>query len=284
MNFQATSLGFIGAGQMAEALIKGVQTSKETHFQKIICYDLNPKRHDYLQKKYAVTPASSLQELVAQVDICILAVKPQNMTELLAQLTSLSPEVDLTTILFVSIAAGITLAFLQKYCPELRRVVRVMPNTPCFVSAGMSALSANKSLPKGDLLIVKTIFEVVGKTIIVEEHQLDIITALSGSGPAFFYQLVQNFVAAGVVGGLDASIALPLVTQTMLGAAKMIQHNPHQTIEQLIQAVASKGGTTEAGLKILQNSTLATIQQDTITAAFERSQELAQKKKEDSKK
>jgi pyrroline-5-carboxylate reductase len=214
---------------------------------------------------WAATPV----EAVKNADVVLISVKPQNMTELLPQL-----QVANDRTLFISIAAGITLARLEEALGKQRPVFRVMPNTPLMVGEGVTAYAANGQVAAKHHEILKTIFGVTGRVFAVSEAQLDAVTALSGSGPAFMACIVAALAQAATAEGLPQKEALEMALQTMRGSATLLQHSG-MTPEQLIVQVASKGGTTEAGLKVLQNSDLSQVLAQTIKAAAQRSRELA---------
>ena len=227
---------FIGAGKMAEAIISRLGSP-----QNIIASDINRKRLKYLKKKYRIKIAKNNLEAASAADIIILAVKPQNMAKVLAQFR--------TRKLVISIAAGIPLAYLQKKLPKAR-IIRAMPNNPCLVGMGITALAKGKLVSGSLYTKAHRIFEAVGEVISVSEKWMDAVTGLSGSGPAYIYQGIEALTEGGVRVGLTKNVAAKLALQTVLGAAATVKETGKSPGE-LVKMVASPGGTTVEGLKVL---------------------------------
>lgn len=263
------NLGIIGTGNMASALVSGWQRKKM--LQSITGFDVDASKLSVFAKKYKVAKAKDLAEL-ARLDILLLAVKPQQMPELCAQLRPIVSKKNL----LLSIAAGLDLPFFKKNLGDQVRVIRLMPNTPSLLGLGATGLYAGKNCSKKDRLITKALFEAVGTVAeVAEEPLLDIVTALSGSGPAFFYQYVADSIAAGIRLGLDKKTASMLAIQTALGSATMLKNSGLDPAE-LVKQVTSKGGTTLEGLKILKEKKMASIIQSCLKAASIRAKELRQ--------
>ena len=258
-------LGFIGSGNMAEALIKGVLASKLTN--DIISSDVNAERLGYIKKQYKTKTTMDNKEVVRKSDIIFLAVKPQHMKEVLEGVK----DVATGDKLFVSIAAGIKISFIESIIES--RVIRVMPNTPCLVLAAASAFAAGKKATADDKEKVNKLLNSCGICFEVEEEKLDVVTALSGSGPAFFAYIIQAFTEAGKKAGLEAYVAQKLAEQTAMGTAKLLMEKDMDP-EELIEMVSSPGGTTVEGRKILESSDVKKIIEETVKAAFKRSKEL----------
>jgi pyrroline-5-carboxylate reductase len=265
-------LSVIGTGKMGSAIIKGLLDKQILPAAGITGSDANDEaRRAFLaldangQLNWADTPAAAAKN----ANVILISVKPQNMAELLPQLRATNGDA-----LFISIAAGITLARLEDALGANRPIFRVMPNTPLMVGEGVTACAANRQVTAVHHQILKKIFGVTGQVFTVSESQLDAVTALSGSGPAFMACVVAALAKAANDEGLPAQLSLEMALQTMRGSATLLQHSG-MTPEQLIVQVASKGGTTEAGLKVLQNSDLAAVLAKTIQAAAQRSRELA---------
>ena len=267
-------IGFIGAGNMGEALIKGILKAKLLSSQKVYASDIRETRRKQLQKAYGIKTFKDNLKLVSQVNIIILAVKPQNMEDLLGEI---APSIDKKH-LVVSIAAGITTSHILKRLNDTISVIRIMPNTPALIQEGASALSMGKHANKSDLKRVQKLFESVGKTVVVDESLMDAVTGLSGSGPAYVFLFVEALADAGVKMGLSRSVALLLSTQTCLGAAKMVSETGEHPAK-LKDMVTSPGGTTISGLHALEAGGLRTTIMDAVEAATRRSKELGQLKK-----
>ncbi|NIA08676.1 MAG: pyrroline-5-carboxylate reductase [Nitrospiraceae bacterium] len=263
------TLGFIGGGQMAEALIKGVLSKKLLQPNQIQASDPSEVRRNHLKETYNIETTQNNREVVQASEAIVLAVKPQVMAVVLEDIRPYIKKSHLV----ISIAAGITLVFLEKGLPEDTRIVRVMPNTPALVQAGAAALCGGKNSLKGDLDIVRQILEAVGKAVTVSEDLMDAVTGLSGSGPAYVFTFMEGLIDAGVREGLPRPIAQELVSQTILGAAIMCQNTGKQPAE-LISMVTSPGGTTIAGLYALERGAFRGVLMDAVRAATERSREL----------
>jgi pyrroline-5-carboxylate reductase len=265
-------LSVIGTGKMGCAIVKGLLDQHLLPAGRVTGSDASDEaRRAFLALaadgglNWAAAPADA----VRGAEVVLIAVKPQNMAELLPQLAA----ADSGT-LFISIAAGITLARLEAALGVHRPIFRVMPNTPLMVGEGVTAYAANRGVAAGHHEILKTIFGVTGRVFAVDEQQLDAVTALSGSGPAFFALLAAGFAKAAVSEGLPEELALPMALQTMRGSAALLQQSG-MTPEQLIAQVSSKGGTTVAGLEVMRGSALENILAATVSAAANRSRELS---------
>jgi pyrroline-5-carboxylate reductase len=263
------NLGFVGGGQMAEALIKGLLSRELLKPGQITVSDLSEVRRSHLEKTFGINTTLENKEAVKGSEIIILAVKPQVISIVLEEIR---PVVS-SNHLVVSIAAGITVHSLEKRLPDDTRVVRVMPNTPAMVQAGAAALCKGTAARPGDLDMVRQILETVGKAVVVPESLMDAITGLSGSGPAYVFTFIEGLIEAGVREGLPRTVAQELVVQTVLGAALMCQNTGRHPAE-LTTMVTSPGGTTVAGLHVLERGALRGIIQDAVRAATERSREL----------
>jgi pyrroline-5-carboxylate reductase len=263
------TLGFVGGGQMAEALIKGLLSRELFKPGQITASDLSEIRRNHLKKTFGINTTLENKEVVKGSEIIVLAVKPQVMAIVLEEIR---PVVS-SNRLVVSIAAGITVHSLEKRLPEDTRVVRVMPNTPVLVQAGAAALCKGTAASPDDLDMVRQILETVGKAVVVPESLMDAVTGLSGSGPAYVFTFIEGLIDAGVREGLPRTIAQELVVQTVLGAALMCQNTGKHPAE-LTTMVTSPGGTTVAGLHVLERAALRGMLLDAVRAATERSREL----------
>ncbi|MDA8169733.1 MAG: pyrroline-5-carboxylate reductase [Nitrospiraceae bacterium] len=256
--------GFIGGGNMAEALIKGIAARGN---RDIIVSEPNETRRNHLEKSHGVKTTASNREAVEKSGIIVLAVKPQIMDEVLSGIKDL---VDGTKT-FVSIAAGIRISYLRERLGT-ERIVRVMPNTPALVGEGMSVLSMCECMHDADFSKIKDIFMSVGKVRVMPEKYMDAVTALSGSGPAFYALFIEAVAEGAAKAGLPEDVSLELALQTALGTVRMLEEGIGTL--KLRQMVTSPGGTTEAGLKVLEERGFKGVLYDTIEAAVRRAGEL----------
>jgi pyrroline-5-carboxylate reductase len=261
-------IGFIGGGKMAEALIKGIIQSKLIDFSLIFAVDPVKERQRILKDKYRIS-VSSDTNLVADCEIIILAVKPQIMDTVLANLNDI---ID-NSHLLISIAAGIPLAFIEGRLPKGSRVIRVMPNTPALILEGVSALSPGVKVTPDDLDVGVSIFSAVGKCVTLDEKYLDAVTGLSGSGPAYVFAFLEALVDGGVKVGLNRDDAALLAMQTILGSVKLAMETGEHPAA-LRAMVTSPGGTTIAGLHELERDGFKAAVMNCVEAATRRSEEL----------
>ncbi len=262
-------VGIIGGGKMGEVLTGGMISGNLVSPRDITVSDVVTERMDYFDKKYRVNVTADNGEAVKSADVVILAVKPQNMGEVLEGVSDIIDE----TKLIVSIAAGITTGFIEGYLKSGVRVIRVMPNTPALVGEGAAALAAGEGATEDDLALARYIFDSVGITVIVAENLMDAVTGLSGSGPAYIFVIIEALSDAGVNMGLSRDIALKLSAQTLFGAAKLYLDGDKHPAE-LKDMVASPGGTTIAGLKAIEEGGLRATLIAAVEAATLRSKEL----------
>ena len=264
------TVGFVGTGNMAEALIRGLLHAKVVTAAQVVGSDPRPERCEELRKKYGITTTTDNLEVARRSSILVAAVKPQVMQPVLAEIAdSLQPET-----LVISIAAGIPLAVLEASLPG-RRVVRTMPNTPALVGAGATAIAAGGHATAADLAAAKRIFESVGLVVTLDESQLDAVTGLSGSGPAYMFLIIEALSDAGVKVGLSRYNALALAAQTVLGSAKLLLETGEHP-GRLKDMVTSPGGTAIAGLHTLEEGGLRTTLINAVEAATKRSRELGE--------
>ena len=256
--------GFIGGGNMAEALIKGMTSQG---MKDIIVSEPREERRQYLEKTYSITTTASNKEVVSSCGIIILAIKPQNMAVVLDEISA--DVTDEKTV--VSIAAGIKLSFLQSKL-NTKKLIRVMPNTPALIQEGMSVMSLCDCFNDKDISIVREILMSVGRVITMPEKLMNAVTALSGSGPAFVALFVEAMTEAGVKMGINKGHASELAVQTLLGTARLLDTG--MSPEKLREMVTSPGGTTAAGLKTFQEKGFNDIVMDALFAARDRAEEL----------
>ena len=257
-------IGFIGGGNMAEALLKGM-TARGA--KDILVSDPSEERRTYLKQTYKVETTESNIKIVAACDIIILAVKPQVMNTVTEEIGG--EVTDSKTI--VSIAAGITLAYLSSRL-KTRKLIRVMPNTPALVQKGMTAMSLCECFSDRDVAAVRDIFMSIGEVITLPEKYMDAITALSGSGPAFFALFVEAMIESGIKMGLTRDDASTLAVQTSIGTSRMLETGMNPV--SLRKMVTSPGGTTAAGLKTFNEKGFKDIVSAALASAKNRSEEL----------
>lgn len=262
-------LALIGAGNLGRALVRGLTASRTLAPEAITATDKMPEaRQAFLDLAPGLHWADSIGDAVADADLVIWAVKPQQIAEALPAGAAAPP-----ACVFVSVCAGVPLARLEALAGTGRRIVRAMPNTPALVGEGMTALAANTACSPADLEAARRIFAAVGEVVTVAEGEMDAVTALSGSGPAFFYLLLDHLAAAARAEGLTSADALRMAAQTARGAARMLLETGRPPRELMAQ-VTSKGGTTEAGLRVLDTPATQDLLSRTIQAAAARSREL----------
>ncbi len=263
---KTTILGF---GAMGKALASGWVSTKIIKRDRITAVDIDLKKFKYQPRTLRIKTTNNPVSVLKGTKLILISVKPQQMEKLLSTVGPLFPKKALV----VSIAAGISTNQLEKALPQGCPVIRVMPNTPALLGAGMSAISPGRRANRAQLKLVLSLFSSVGKTIVVKENQMDIVTALSGSGPAYFFRLVEILTTAGKKHGLNSTTAFYLVSQTIYGAAKMIL-NSGKKPEELTMQVTSPGGTTQAALLEMDNLHFAEVMYSAIAAAVQRSKDL----------
>jgi len=265
-------IGFLGAGRMATALARGcVQSALISGDQLLAADPSEAARAAFADQVPGARFAKDNQQLLAETDLVVLAVKPQIMPKALADILGCVTSQHL----LVSIAAGVTLQRLAASLPDSTRLIRVMPNTPCLVGLGASCYSRGAHASQDDGQAVHQMLESVGQAYPVEESMLDAVTGLSGSGPAFVYRAIEALAAGGVASGLPEDLALKLAAQTTRGAAEMIISTGSSPAE-LCQQVTSPGGTTLAGLDAFGKNGAGNSLIAAVKAATKRSIELGQ--------
>jgi pyrroline-5-carboxylate reductase len=265
----APQIGFIGAGRMATALARGLVRAQLTSADRIAASDVEPGARESFARETGGRVSASNAETVRHGNIVVLAVKPQSMPGVLQELKSLlGPEH-----LVISIAAGVTLASLEAALGPDRRLVRVMPNTPCLVGKGASGFALGRAATADDGALVEKLLSTVGIAVQLPERLLDAVTGLSGSGPGYAFQIIEALSDGGVRVGLPRDVATRLAAQTLLGAAEMVLCTGQHPAA-LKDAVASPGGTTIAGLHVLEQCGVRAGLINAVMAATERSQEL----------
>jgi pyrroline-5-carboxylate reductase len=263
-------LGFIGVGNMGEALLRGIIGSKLISPSHIFISDINSQKLDDLSRELGVNAAEDNHDLIAKTDITLLAVKPNVIK---AVLSEIAPDLNHPK-WCISIAAGVNTTSIESILQSGSPVVRVMPNTPAMVYEGMTAICPGKNADERHVEKTQRIFQSVGKAIIVTEKLMDAVTALGGSGPAFIFLIIESLADAGVQLGLSREDALGIAAQMVIGASKMVldtQTHPATLKNQ----VTSPGGTTAAGLYQLEKHGIRAAIIDAVVAAATRSKELS---------
>ncbi|HEY2724193.1 MAG TPA: pyrroline-5-carboxylate reductase [Pseudonocardiaceae bacterium] len=258
----------LGGGKMGEALLSGLLRAGHP-VDALVVTERHPERALELRERYGVATPSNL-EAVKHAEMLVLVVKPQDMSTLL---TEIGPDVRPDQ-LVVSVAAGIPTAFVERHLGDGVPVVRVMSNTAVFVDAAMSAISAGSHAGAEHLRAAEALFAPVGEVIRVPEAQLDAVTALSGSGPAYFFYLVEAMTEAGILLGLPREVAHHLIVQTAVGSAKMLKESGEHPVK-LREAVMSPAGTTIAAIREMENHGVRAALLAALEAARDRSRELA---------
>jgi pyrroline-5-carboxylate reductase len=262
------TIGFIGGGNMAEALIKGLLAGG-TPANSLIVAEPHAKRRTHLAEQFGVKCAEDNSEVVTDCDVIILAIKPQVADKVLRGIGIASAAGKLV----ISIMAGVKIAAIEGALPREVRVVRVMPNTPALVLEASSAIAAGTYATSEDVSLTRHIFELVGKAWLVEEKLMDAVTGLSGSGPAYVLTFIEALSDAGVKNGLPRDVATGLAAQTVFGTAKLLLQT-HEHPATLRDKVTSPGGTTIAGLHALEKEGFRGTIMNAVDAATARSREL----------
>ena len=261
--------GIIGLGKMGEAILKGLLPQVQRGEITLAGYEVSDHRKRELKGMYPLTLASSLQEVLKETEVILIAVKPQQMDGLLAEMGDL-----VGGKLLLSIAAGISSSFIQKRVSSNARIVRVMPNTPALVGEGALAYALGPNTGFKEREIVERLLSPLGIVIEVSEDLMDAVTALSGSGPAYVFLFFQALSDAGVKVGLPRDLARTLVLQTVKGSLQLLEElKGHPAL--MMEMVTSPGGTTIAALHAMERAGIRGIIMDGVEAAVQRSKELA---------
>jgi pyrroline-5-carboxylate reductase len=263
-----TTFALVGVGKLGEALLSGLLRSGRPK-EQVIAAERYEARAKEISEAYGVRTATP-EAAVKEADVVLLAVKPQDMRTALRELAKgLKPGT-----LVVSLAAGITTSVLEEELPAGTHVVRVMTNTPVFVDEAMSAINPGTHTTEEDLALVEGLLGPLGRVIRVPESQQDAVTALSGSGPAYFFYLVEAMIDAGILLGLPRAVAAELIVQTAVGSAKMLKEsNEHPVV--LREAVMSPAGTTISAIRVMEDHGVRAAMLAALEAARDRSRELA---------
>ncbi len=264
-------IGFIGAGNMGSAIISRLSSSEKN--VRVTLFDIDRDRAEALAGEYRVTAEASIKDVVKGSDICILAVKPPDVSAICEEIKNTISD----DTLLVSIAAGITISHIEGILSKSKKIARVMPNTPALVGAGMSVIAPNKKVDNNELSAITEIFSIIGKVLVLPEKYMDAVTGLSGSGPAYVFTVIQAMTDGGVKLGLPRDKAQLLAAQTVLGAAKLVIETGEDPIS-LRGKVTSPGGTTIEGVHVLERSGFSGILMDAVEEAALKSAVLGEKK------
>ena len=259
---------------MATALATGFIDTKTVDPSKLFGYDIISAASQVFARKTAATVLDSAKELVARSEVVFIAVKPQQLEKVLQELSPLY-KCDLRPLL-VSIVAGVPIAAYSRTFGDSLRLIRAMPNTPCLIGVGASAFAASEGATDEDVELAKTLFSTVGLVVEVAEYQLDAVTGLSGSGPAYVYMMIESLADGGVKMGLSRDLASKLAAHTVFGSARMVLETDEHPAS-LRDRVCSPGGTTIHGTHILEQRGFRAAVMDAVEAAARRSKKIAGK-------
>ncbi len=265
-------ISVIGAGNMGQALIRGL-VEKSVYPQNISVFDVDRKKLEAMKRETHVKIAKSNRQCISLADVVILAVKPQILQEVIEEIASSMDQDSLV----ISIAAGVPIAKIEAYFKKPVSLIRVMPNMPALVGQGMSAFSLGRRASQKHKKIAEAILSAFGEIVHLPEKMLDLVTAVSGSGPAYFFLLAEKLIEAAYEMGMKVDVAKKLVYQTALGSGRVMTESQEDP-EVLIDRVASKGGTTEAALRVFQKHGIGKIIHDAVRAANKRSKEISKGK------
>jgi pyrroline-5-carboxylate reductase len=279
MLFSMSTIAIIGGGNIGEALLAGLLRAGR-QVTEVVISERVPERGRYLAEKYAVQ-VTDVGDAVAGAELVVIAVKPSDVESVTAEIAAAAGANGER--LYISVAAGVSTSYYESRLPAGSPVIRVMPNAPMLVGAGISAIAKGRFASPEHLKDVAALFDSVGVVLTVPESQLDAVTAVSGSGPAYFFLMVEALIDAGVEAGLARSVATELVAQTLAGSAAMLLDNmPRRaggaaidtTPAQLRATITSPGGTTAAGLRELERANLREAVAAAVQAAKRRSEHL----------
>lgn len=266
------TIGFLGAGSMAEAIISGLLDKQLLPAKHIIVTNRTERtRLQQLENDYGIQTTTDHATLVSQSDILILAMKPKDVSDIQQNKASLREDQ-----LILSVLAGISTDHISQLLGRPIPVIRAMPNTSSAVGCSATGLAAGAHVRPNHLETAQTIFQSIGKAAVVDEDQMDIVTGLAGSGPAFIYSMIEAMEEAGIQGGLDPQTTKTLARQTLFGVAQMLQQTGKEP-EELRQKIMSPGGTTVAGLDTLQSNGFTESVQAAVHRSAERAEELGKK-------
>lgn len=258
------NIGFIGCGKMASAIISAIRND-----YNVIGSEISDEIANFASKSLNIKVITDNKELTKISDIIFIATKPNQVSEVLEQIKD-----NLENKLLVSIAAGVTTDKIATFIHNNVHLIRIMPNTPALVKLGMFGICKGVNSTDEDVNFIKDLLTKIGKCIEVNETQMDIVTAISGSGPAFFYQVIEDIARAGEKLGLEYEKSLILATQTALGSAQMIFNRNNTSVQTLIDNVATKGGCTFEGIQAMKDANSSKIFYDVIEKTTQKAHDL----------
>lgn len=262
---------FIGAGNMGEALIKGILKRGLFSPEDITATDIRRERLEYIKQEAGINISQDNRSAIKKVGIIVLCSKPQVITRVVKEISNFIKE----DAVVISITAGITTGYLEQGLGTRAKIVRVMPNTPALINQGVSAISLGRYATDEEEDLARQIFGAVGEVVVVKEELMDSVTAISGSGPAYIFMLIEALIEAGIGAGLSKEVAGILSSQMVLGAARMVIETGEDPVI-LRQKVTSPGGTTEAALRTLSQREWKSSLLEAVNEATRRSKELGQ--------
>lgn len=271
MNNNFKKIGFIGCGKMASAIIRGILSSKFMKPSDIMASEVMEEIASIQRKTLGIDVITNNTEVAKKSDVIFLATKPQYIKQVLEEISS---EIN-SKKLIVSIAAGVSTNTIEEVLRENIPVIRVMPNAPAVILEGMSGISTGRYATEEHTEFVQQLLSNIGKCIVVSEDKIDVLTAISGSGPAFFYQMINEMAKAGDKLGLDYKNSLLLAAQTAIGSAKIMLESD-LSAEELIKNIATKGGCTQVGVSYLEEQDFSTLIFETIKKTSEKAKVLGQ--------
>jgi len=264
-------LTLVGAGKIGEALLSGILSSQLVSVSNVVAADADQTRADYIGEKYGVKAYTNNRQAVAGADLVLLCVMPQRVRDVLREIRKTVRKKALV----ISVAASVRTALIEQELDRGVRVIRVMPNTPCLIRQGMSALCRGKHASDEDLKIAQAIFNSMGRTVVVDERHMDAITGLSASGPAYVYLIIESLAEAGVKLGLPRELSTELSAQTLLGASALVLHTGEHPAK-LKDVVTTPAGCTIDGLLELEEGGLRVTLIKAVVRAAERAKELVE--------
>jgi pyrroline-5-carboxylate reductase len=264
-------LTLVGAGKIGEALLSGILSSQLVPVSSVVAADADQTRADYIGEKYGVKAYTNNRQAVAGADLVLLCVMPQRVRDVLREIRKTVRK----NALVISVAASVRTGLIEQELDRGVRVIRAMPNTPCLIRQGMSALCRGKHASDEDLKIAQAIFSSMGRTVVVDERHMDAITGLSASGPAYVYLIIESLAEAGVKLGLPRELSTELSAQTLLGASAMVLHTGEHPAK-LKDIVTTPAGCTIDGLLELEEGGLRVTLIKAVVRAAERAKELVE--------
>ncbi len=266
-------IGLIGCGVMGVSLLNGIIHSSLVHPADVMVWDVLPEKTDEMIKQFKVTAAAEMKQVFDAPRLVFLAVKPVDMPGVLENIKESLTERHV----LISVAAGISIEQIEKGVGENKKIIRLMPNTPCLIGKGMTVVSPGMNVDENELGFVNSLMEALGKVVVLEEELMDAATGLSGSGPAYAFMFIDALADGGVKMGLPRDKALLLAAQTLSGASEMVlQTGEHPSV--LKDKVASPGGTTIAGISALEKRGFRGTVIKAVESATKRSKELGKEK------